>query len=182
MLTMTNNAATEIRNLVAQPEVPDDGGVRIASNGDGALTLALAAAPAEGDAVVEEGGARVFLEHEAGQLLDDKQLDCGVDAQGQVQFTLNQQAEQLLTPRPPRSRTRVRRSPSGRSRAPAAIVSSVRSALPREPAPSRPRPRGPSAARWWSARRAAVPGRVGDLLDRGVERVAGSPLTVCSFR
>lgn len=92
MLTMTDSAATEIRNLVAQPEVPDDGGVRIASNGDGALTLALAAAPVEGDDVVEEGGARVFLEHEAGQLLDDKQLDCGVDAQGQVQFTLNQQA------------------------------------------------------------------------------------------
>lgn len=92
MLTMTDSAATEIRNLVAQPEVPDDGGVRIASNGDGALTLALAAAPAEGDDVVEEGGARVFLEHEAGQLLDDKQLDCGVDAQGQVQFTLTQQA------------------------------------------------------------------------------------------
>ena len=90
MLTMTDSAATEIRNLVAQPEVPDDGGVRIASNGDGALTLALAAAPADGDAVVEEGGARVFLEEEAGKLLDDKQLDCGVDAQGQVQFTLTQ--------------------------------------------------------------------------------------------
>lgn len=93
MLTMTTNAATEIRNIVAQPEVPDDAGVRIASNGDGALTLALAAEPADGDAVVEDAGARIFLEPQAGQLLDDKQLDAGVDAQGQVQFTLTQQAE-----------------------------------------------------------------------------------------
>ncbi|MDT4929917.1 MAG: iron-sulfur cluster assembly protein [Pseudonocardiales bacterium] len=91
MLTLTDNAATEIRNLVAQPEVPDDGGVRIASNGQGALTLALAAEPAAGDAVVEDSGARVFLEPAAGQLLDDKLLDAGVDPDGQVQFTLVEQ-------------------------------------------------------------------------------------------
>ncbi|MCW2596388.1 MAG: adhesin [Jatrophihabitans sp.] len=91
MLTLTDNAATEIRNLVAQPEVPDDGGVRIASNGQGALTLALAAEPAAGDAVVEDSGARVFLEPAAGQLLDDKLLDAGVDPEGQVQFTLVEQ-------------------------------------------------------------------------------------------
>ncbi|MDT4906302.1 MAG: iron-sulfur cluster assembly protein [Pseudonocardiales bacterium] len=91
MLTLTDNAATEIRNLVAQPDVPDDGGVRIASNGQGALTLALAAEPAAGDAVVEDSGARVFLEPAAGQLLDDKLLDAGVDPEGQVQFTLVEQ-------------------------------------------------------------------------------------------
>lgn len=91
MLTLTDNAATEIRNLVAQPDVPDDGGVRIASNGQGALTLALAAEPAAGDAVVEDSGARVFLEPAAGQLLDDKLLDAGVDPDGQVQFTLVEQ-------------------------------------------------------------------------------------------
>lgn len=91
-LTLTENAATEIRNLVAQPEVPDDGGVRIASSGDGALMLSLTAAPEGGDAVIEDAGARIFLEPQAGQLLDDKTLDAGVDPQGQVQFTL---AEQL---------------------------------------------------------------------------------------
>jgi iron-sulfur cluster assembly protein len=91
VLTLTDNAATEIRNLVANPEVPDEAGVRIASNPEGALTLALAAAPAAGDAVVEEAGARVFLEPEAGQLLDDKLLDAGVDPQGNVQFSIGQQ-------------------------------------------------------------------------------------------
>jgi iron-sulfur cluster assembly protein len=91
VLTMTDTAASEIRNLIAQPEVPDDGGVRIASNPEGALTLALAGAPVDGDAVVEEQGARVFVEPQAGQLLDDKRLDAGVDPQGQVQFSIGQQ-------------------------------------------------------------------------------------------
>ena len=91
MLTLTDNAASEIRNLVANPEVPDDGGVRIASNPEGALTLALAAAPADGDEVVDQSGARVFLEAQAGEMLDDKLLDAGVDPQGNVQFSIAQQ-------------------------------------------------------------------------------------------
>jgi Fe-S cluster assembly iron-binding protein IscA len=88
VLTLTENAATEIRNLIALPEVPDDGGVRIASDETGALTLALAGAPAEGDAVIDEQGARVFLEPAAGELLDDKLLDAGVDPSGNVQFSI----------------------------------------------------------------------------------------------
>jgi iron-sulfur cluster assembly protein len=88
VLTLTDTAATEIRNLIAQPEVPDAGGVRIASNPEGALTLALAAEPVAGDAVVDEAGARVFLEPQADQLLDDKLLDAGVDPQGNVQFSI----------------------------------------------------------------------------------------------
>jgi iron-sulfur cluster assembly protein len=91
VLNLTENAASEIRNLVANPDVPDDGGVRIASNQEGALTLALAAGPADGDAVVDQSGARVFLEAQAGQLLDDKLLDAGVDPQGNVQFSIAQQ-------------------------------------------------------------------------------------------
>lgn len=88
MLTLTDNAKTEIRNLVSNPEVPDDGGVRIASNSDGALTLAVAAGPVEGDQVVEEAGARVFLEKEAGAMLDDKTLDAGTDPEGNLQFAI----------------------------------------------------------------------------------------------
>jgi iron-sulfur cluster assembly protein len=91
VLSLTDNAKTEIRNLVNHPEVPDDGGVRIASNPDGALTLAVAAGPVEGDDVVEESGARVFLEKQAGQLLDDKTLDAGVDQEGNLQFAIGQQ-------------------------------------------------------------------------------------------
>jgi Fe-S cluster assembly iron-binding protein IscA len=92
VLTLSDSAATEIRTLVAQPEVPTDGGVRIASSPDGALTLALAGAPSDGDAVVENAGARVFLEPQAGELLADQQLEAGVDDEGQVQFSLARQA------------------------------------------------------------------------------------------
>jgi iron-sulfur cluster assembly protein len=88
VLTLTDNAATEIRNLIALPEVPDQGGVRIASDDAGALTLALAGAPTDGDAVIEDQGARVFVEPAAGELLDDKQLDAGVDPEGNVQFSI----------------------------------------------------------------------------------------------
>jgi Fe-S cluster assembly iron-binding protein IscA len=91
VLTLTDNAATEIRNLVAQPELPDDAGVRIASGPEGALTLALAGQPGDGDAVVEDRGARLFVEREAGQILDDMCLDAGVDPQGNVQFSIGQQ-------------------------------------------------------------------------------------------
>jgi Fe-S cluster assembly iron-binding protein IscA len=91
VLSLTDNAATEIRNLIAQPEVPDDGGVRIASGPEGSLTLALAAAPADGDAVVEEQGARVFVEPQAGEVLDELLLDAAVDPEGHVQFSLGEQ-------------------------------------------------------------------------------------------
>jgi iron-sulfur cluster assembly protein len=91
VLTMTDVAASEIRNLVAQPEVSDDGGVRIAATPEGAFSLAIAAEPAAGDAVVEDHGARVFLEPTAGALLEDKELDAGVDAHGMVQFSVGEQ-------------------------------------------------------------------------------------------
>jgi iron-sulfur cluster assembly protein len=92
VLTMTDSAALEIRNLIAHPEIPDDAGVRIASTADGALTLSLAGGPNDGDAVVESEGARVFVEPEASELLDDKELDAGTDPEGNVQFSIGLQA------------------------------------------------------------------------------------------
>jgi iron-sulfur cluster assembly protein len=91
VLTVTDTAATEIRNLIAHPEIPDDAGVRIASTPDGALTLSLAGGPAEGDAVVENAGARVFVEPEASELLEDKELDAGAGPDGNVQFSIGLQ-------------------------------------------------------------------------------------------
>jgi Fe-S cluster assembly iron-binding protein IscA len=46
--------------------------------------------PAEDDEVIEERGARVFLEPEAASLLDDKVLDASVD-ENQVAFTIADQ-------------------------------------------------------------------------------------------
>lgn len=94
MLTLTDSATTEIRNLIDNnPDVPDDAGVRIATSPDGdGLTLSLALVPSEDDAVVTEHGARVFVESAAAPLLDDKALHAAVDEQGQVQFALAEQA------------------------------------------------------------------------------------------
>lgn len=93
MLTLTDNATTEIRNIVADPQVPDGCGLRIANDpAAGGLTLTLASAPAEDDQVLEDGGARVFLEPEAAALLDDKSLDAQPDGDGQLRFTVAAQA------------------------------------------------------------------------------------------
>lgn len=51
------------------------------------LRLSVAVLPSEDDEVLEEQGARVFLEPEAASLLDDKVLDASVE-QNQVAFTI----------------------------------------------------------------------------------------------
>jgi Fe-S cluster assembly iron-binding protein IscA len=92
MVTVTDTARTEIRNLTAQPEVPDGGGLRIATDqSTGSLTLSLAAAPVEGDAVLDDDGARLFLDSEATVVLDGKALDAAKDEQGRVQFAVAEQ-------------------------------------------------------------------------------------------
>jgi Fe-S cluster assembly iron-binding protein IscA len=92
MLTMTENAVLVIRDLTTQQEVPDGAGLRIASDlAAGSLNLSLAESPTQGDQVVDSDGARVFLDPQAAQILDDKALDAAVDAQGAVQFGFAEQ-------------------------------------------------------------------------------------------
>ncbi|GLW61934.1 hypothetical protein Arub01_01780 [Actinomadura rubrobrunea] len=92
MLTLTSGAVQVIRTVTADPELPPETGIRIESGVDGsdALRLSVASAPEEGDEIVEEQGARVYLEPQVAQLLSDKTLDAQVDAQGEVAFTLAQ--------------------------------------------------------------------------------------------
>ena len=92
MLTMTESAVTEIRNLTDLPEAPEGGGVRIATDPTaGSLTLSLAATPAEDDTVLDTDGARLFLDSSATAMLDDKTLDAVSDPSGQTQFTIGEQ-------------------------------------------------------------------------------------------
>ena len=101
MLTLTDNAAEVIRNLTAQPGLPDETGLRISTdaqgaNGDGAgFRLALSQGPDQGDEVIEARQARVFVQPDAAQVLDDKMLDAEVNEQGEVAF--------LVVPQPPLS-------------------------------------------------------------------------------
>jgi iron-sulfur cluster assembly protein len=95
MLTLTDSAVSAIRSLTSQPETPEETGLRIMAPGEGAASfrLALARAPLAGDQVVEEGGARVFVEAAAAPALDDKALDAQVNQQGNVAFSISDQID-----------------------------------------------------------------------------------------
>ncbi|MDO3700900.1 adhesin [Micromonospora sp. C28SCA-DRY-2] len=87
MLTMTDNAVLVIRDLATQQDVAEEGGVRIAADTQaGSLTVELAAQPAQGDQVVDNQGARIFLDADAAELLGDASVDATVDDEGIVQF------------------------------------------------------------------------------------------------
>jgi Fe-S cluster assembly iron-binding protein IscA len=92
MLTLTDDAVVAIRTLTDGQAVSDEGGLRIASDAAGELTLTLTGGPSQGDQVVEDAGARLFLAPEAAQALDDKALDATIDEKGSVQFAVADQA------------------------------------------------------------------------------------------
>lgn len=79
MLTLTDSAKDAVRQMVGQQNAPEGSGIRIAatpSNGaEATLSLDLATEPSAGDTVVEDEGARVFLDEAAAAVLDDKVLD-----------------------------------------------------------------------------------------------------------
>ena len=94
MLTLTENAADIVKQIAEQIPDAEGPGLRISGAEEGAdagLTLMAADAPADGDRVVDEGGARIFLDEAAATLLDDKILDAEIKPDGAVTFGLGQQ-------------------------------------------------------------------------------------------
>ena len=91
MLALTDRAVEAVREIVASSgEDAETGGLRLTAERAGtqaSFKLRVVPLPAEDDAVIEDGGVRVFLEPEAASLLDDKLLDATVD-QSQVAFTV----------------------------------------------------------------------------------------------
>jgi iron-sulfur cluster assembly protein len=93
MLAVTENATSVIQQLTDTPELPDGAGLRIASSDEApSLTVAPAGAPEDGDEVVENRGARLFLEPQAAEMLDDKVLDARVNDAGGVEFLVAAQS------------------------------------------------------------------------------------------
>ena len=93
MLTLTENASTIVQQLTTQTE-GEDVHLRIASvdgQADG-FGISAATAPEPGDQIVEQDGAKVFVDETAAVALDQAVLDAGVDDSGNVQFALGQQA------------------------------------------------------------------------------------------
>lgn len=87
MLTVTTNATAVIERLTSHPELPEGAGLRISSQSEG-FGLSVTPEPEQGDQVMQEAGARLFLEPDAAEALADKTLDAQVDSGGSVQFFL----------------------------------------------------------------------------------------------
>ena len=94
LLALTDTAVQAVKDIVsASEQASETGGLRLAAERVGAqanLQLSVVSLPAEDDEVIEEQGARVFLEPEAASLLDDKVLDASVE-HNQVAFTIADQ-------------------------------------------------------------------------------------------
>jgi iron-sulfur cluster assembly protein len=94
MLVLTDNATAVIRALGDRPERPDGSGLRITSAADTdtqGLRVTPASTPNDGDQVMENAGARVFLDPGAAIMLEDKVLDARVEPDGAVQFLVGNQ-------------------------------------------------------------------------------------------
>lgn len=87
MLTLSPSAVEAVDSLLHRPDVPDDAGLRIRTAGESQLTIAIAPEPGPEDQVIEEGGARVFVEPEAVPMVDNVELDARMQGD-QVAFGL----------------------------------------------------------------------------------------------
>jgi Fe-S cluster assembly iron-binding protein IscA len=88
MLSVTQNAATAIRSLLDRQEMPEGCGLRLTGDSGSGLELFAASAPERDDTVVENDGARVFLDPAVVPALEDKVLDAGRGEDGRLHFRL----------------------------------------------------------------------------------------------
>jgi len=92
MLVLTPIAVEVVTAITSASSLPDAAGVRIAAVDVSAEGAALAAelvdCPADGDQVLAQRGARVYLDQTAARFLDDKTLTAEVNAVGQPRFRL----------------------------------------------------------------------------------------------
>jgi iron-sulfur cluster assembly protein len=94
LLALTDNAVEAVKSIVSSSE-SEASGLRVVAERAGpeaSFQLSVVPLPAEDDEVIEEQGARVFLESEAASLLDDKVLDASIE-QNEVAFTIADQIE-----------------------------------------------------------------------------------------
>lgn len=87
MLTLTENAGAVVSELLARASETDTAGIRIQQAED-SYAVAIADAPAADEVVVEQAGARVFLDGELAEALDDMTLDARVELSGGISFAL----------------------------------------------------------------------------------------------
>jgi Fe-S cluster assembly iron-binding protein IscA len=100
MLTLTPGATEAIEQILEAAGTPQGAGIRIssappttnsASPSPGALAVTVAHEPELGDEVIDDAGARVFLDDTVVPFLDDKLLDAEVAEEG-VRFRLGERS------------------------------------------------------------------------------------------
>lgn len=93
MLTLTENASNVVKTIATQQLGNPEGGLRISTHEGDSESFAITPVPEgePGDQVVENDGAKVFVDEPASIALDDKVLDAQVDPEGNVQFQLGLQ-------------------------------------------------------------------------------------------
>jgi iron-sulfur cluster assembly protein len=91
MLTLTDPAATAAKTIISDSEeTADTAGLRIAAEEAATateVTIGLVDSPDDGDEVIDEKGARIFLEPKLASWLDDKLLDVSL-REGLVTFVI----------------------------------------------------------------------------------------------
>jgi Fe-S cluster assembly iron-binding protein IscA len=92
MLVLTPVAIEVVSAITSTSDVPNAAGVRIAAvdvSPEGAnLAVGLVDHPFDGDQVLAQKGARVYLDPTAARFLDDKMLTAALDAYGRPRFRL----------------------------------------------------------------------------------------------
>jgi iron-sulfur cluster assembly protein len=95
MLALTDRAVEAVKEIVSSSgEASEAGGLRLTAESAGeqaSFRLRVVPMPAEDDAVIEDHGARVFVEAEAATLLDAMVLDATFDQNQVVAFTVLEQ-------------------------------------------------------------------------------------------
>lgn len=91
MVNLTENAKAAITGITAQAELPATGGVRLAmTEANDQVEMSLAPEPENDDHVIEEDGARLFVDATAAELLTDHALDAEQGPEG-IGFELRAQ-------------------------------------------------------------------------------------------
>jgi iron-sulfur cluster assembly protein len=94
LLALTDSAVQVVTEIVSSSDEPSEtAGLRMVAERAGTqvnFQLRVVPVPAEDDEVIEEQGARVFLEPDAASLLDGKVLDAELE-ENQVAFTIADQ-------------------------------------------------------------------------------------------
>ncbi|MBO0853058.1 MAG: hypothetical protein J2P18_04750 [Nocardia sp.] len=95
MLMLSPTAVAAVRLITSSEGSPQGAGLRIFTAPEAqTLQLEVAEEPADQDQVLTAEGTRVFLDHDAATLLDDKILDAQTDPNGNEAFVVLPQPKQ----------------------------------------------------------------------------------------